>query len=232
MDDIIITPGHVIAVDPGNPDTWIGPFDYRGQADLILEHIRVGVETAAATGAVWMPSGGDTSAKTALSEGASYRDIAIANEWWGCTEVATRTYPEVHARCSLGNCVLPIALFKAVTGHYPSRVTVAGFRFKQARFNRHAAALGLPAGRFTYIPVNDPPAEILPQAIVGETKKFEALLEDPYLKGETYRIQRAARNPRRIPLPRYGTELDRFIEFLYGDDLYAPEYSLKALKND
>jgi len=192
------------------------------------KHVEAGVRAAAAANALWLPTGGDTRPETALSEAASYRDVAIAQKWWGA-DLTGRVHPEIHARDSLANLVLALALFRAVTGRYPRRIVVTSFGFKAARFRHHAATLGIPAECFTYLAVNDPPPPVLADARSGEMRKYEALTHDPYLRSEVYRAQRAARNPRRLALPRYGTELDPLIQFLYGDDLYLPVLNLTKL---
>jgi hypothetical protein len=220
-----VTVGHGIyqpsAHAPDDDASWLTPYVYAGQARRLREHIQRGVEIAAETGGLWIPSGADTNPATDLSEADSM--IAVAHEcgWWDHPEVAGSTRAERHARDSMGNIALADAVFLVKTGRRPRRLFVTGFKFKEKRFLQHAQDLGLTQRtEVIYIGVNDPPEDMLRQSRQGERKKYLALKHDPYLRSEEFRVQRANRNPRRLPIPALDAEVDDLIAFLYAGDLF------------
>ena len=210
---------HGVAVKPDEPfldGSWVGA--YPGEARLLVEHIRTAVAIAANDEAsILSLSGAATAEGIAWSEAETCIAVASHFGWWG-TSVGARAFPEVHARDSLGNVAFSFALFFEQTGFWPQQVTAVGWQFKEERYYKHAAALGLQD--FTYIGINDPPADLRPAAIAGEQRKLLDLQADPYLRSERYRQQRRGRNPHRTPLPSFSNSaMNAFIRFLYGDDL-------------
>jgi hypothetical protein len=195
-----VTVGHGIyeaaAQSPDDDASWLTPYLYPGQARLLREHIQCGVEIAADTSALWIATGADTNPDTELTEAESMIAVARDCGWWGHPEVSGSARAERHARDSMGNIALATGVFLAETGHYPKRLFITGFKFKEKRFMQHAQDLGL-TGRteVIYVGVNDPPDDVLRQSRQGERKKYLALRRDPYLRSEEFRAQRADRNP-------------------------------------
>ena len=114
-----------------------------GQARTFVDHIRTGVEAAAADPlSLLLFSGGDTRAEAGpRSEAGSYWGVADAAEWYGHAEVRTRALTEDGARDSYENLLFAVCRFYEVVGRYPARVTVVGYDFKRARFEVCCAGL-------------------------------------------------------------------------------------------
>jgi hypothetical protein len=212
---------HGICTEPNEPlreESWLGA--YPGEVALLVEHLRKAVQiTAASETALLVLSGADTHRDTSQSEGESCIAVCAHQDWWG-TNVGSRAFAEKSARDSLGNSFFSLALFYELADAWPNAVIGVGWAMKEARHRKHAADIGLP--NFSYVAVNDPPAESLPRALAGEKQKFQDLQIDPYLRGERYRKQRQRRNPRQRPVPHLAhPALNELARFLYGGDLFA-----------
>jgi hypothetical protein len=229
-DTMILVPGHGICrwpKTPCAPGAWVGI--YPRQEILLYLHCLAGVGMAIANPhSILIFSGGATRhAAGEITEAESYYRIAQAACWWGTPGVENRAFKENHARDSLGNLALSLALFRYSQGHFPRRIIVAGFEFKRERFYLHARALRW-QGEFRYVGVNDPPQDgSLQRARCGEAKKRASLQTDPYLKDPVWQAQRRERNPFDHAYPGYSEipELQRFLNFLYNDSSsYIPDW--------
>lgn len=80
-----------------NPSCATDLLQIPGQAQTFLDHIRIGIETAAADpNALLLFSGGQTrQAAGPRSEGLSYWMVAEAAGWFGHPEVRSRAFTEV-----------------------------------------------------------------------------------------------------------------------------------------
>lgn len=111
----------------------------------------------------------------------SYRDVAEQTNWYGYLEVRERTLLEVFARDSFENVLYSVACFRAKIGHYPTKLTIVGWQFKEERFDLHRLAIQWPQERFLYVGVNNPPeGPGLEGALVGEKSKLVAVRNDFY----------------------------------------------------
>ena len=194
---LVLVPGHGVCIQPAlplEPESWVGI--HPGEQALLVEHIRAGVEEAAALGAVLIFSGGCTRQQAGpLSEGQSYRDVAAAAGWWGHSELAECSHVEGHARDSLENLAFALGRHQELHGALPGALVLVGWGFKEERFHLHRRALGWGA-EFRYQAVNDPPSgPALEAARRAELEKRQALEQDPLLQGEAWVRQRASRDP-------------------------------------
>jgi hypothetical protein len=148
-------------------------------------------------------SGGATQrAAGRRTEAESYRDEACRLDWWGHPEVAPRTATEDYARDSRENLLFSLKRFRQLTGHRPEFITVAGWRFKERRFQLHRESAGWPIERFWYHGVNNPPA--LAAAEASEEVLVQAVLADPNMDGPDFAAKRSRRDPfGRGPLPGF-----------------------------
>lgn len=119
-----------------------------------------------------------------------------------------------------------ICRFREVTGHYPTKITIVSFTFKENRFTRlHATALGWPQSKLSYIGI-DPPASTgfnLQQATEGEWKNAAAPFDsDPYgCHSEVLQEKRKQRNPfsRTSPYPLTCPEMKDLLRYC-GPELF------------
>lgn len=194
-------------------ESWIGTFP--GEARNYVEHIRAGVEFAAAGDGLLVFSGGQTREQAGRrSEAQSYLEIASDAHWWGYDRVAHSVQAEEYARDSLENLVFSVAVFLRSVGLPPRNIAVTGWAFKEQRFNLHRKAIRWPADRFRYISVNDPPPAARQRALSGELRKLRAAESDPLLRGEDWTTQRAARDPFLRAHPYRG--LDSRLDIILG----------------
>jgi len=197
---LIVVAGHAVyagtaAAHAGDDAHWrLQPFQH-GEPPLYIDHIRAGVELAAAApGSLLVFSGGQTRREAGpRSEAEGYLALAGQFGWWSCPEVAGRAAAEEFARDSFENLLFGICRFNECAGRYPDMVTVVSWGFKEARFGLHREALRWPASRFTYAGINQPRA--LTEAQAGESMTFKAFRRDPYGAGDDLGAKRARRNP-------------------------------------
>ncbi len=166
-----------------------------GEAPCYVEHVRRGVELAAADPqALLVFSGGQTRREAGpISEAQSYLWIAQHYDWFGHPGVDARATAEEFARDSFENLLFGVCRHRESTGRYPERVRFAGWAFKRGRFELHRRAIRWPASRFEYAGANDPPR--IAQALEAEARTHAGYLADPYSAGTEYRAKREARNP-------------------------------------
>ncbi len=180
---MILVPGHAVwrgTGDPTDASTWfLKPFQI-DEPRFFIEHLRAGVELAAADQAsLLVISGGATELLAGpRSEARGYFEIAARAGFWSHAEVRERCVLEEFALDSFLNLLYGLCRFREIAGHWPERVTVAGWGFKSLRFSeRHRAALRweLP---FESLAVNDPPE--LELATAREAGTREQWAADPY----------------------------------------------------
>jgi hypothetical protein len=198
FEHLIFVPCHAVWNLRGDPladASWFLRDYQRGEPRFYLEHIRRGVELAAAgPAALLVFSGGQTSFQAGpRSEAAGYWTLAESFDWWG-HDVRSRAINEEVSRDSFENVLFSICRFRDFTGAWPHRITAAGWRFKTRRFTeRHCAAVRFPANRFHYIGVNDPVD--LSAAARDEAQTCAAFALDPYAAGGFLAGKRALRDP-------------------------------------
>jgi len=171
--------------------------DYqRGEPRFYIEHVRRGVELAAADRrTVLVFSGGQTFPDAGpRSEALGYWALAEHFEWWGAPQVRARSILEDFSGDSFENVLYSICRFREFAGVYPRAVTVTGWGFKAARFlHCHRPAARFPPERFQYVGVNDPVD--LAAAIRGEAANRAAFEADPYGRAGALARKRDGRNP-------------------------------------
>ena len=89
-------------------------------------------------------------------------------------ELPSRTTTEDYALDSFQNLLFSIARFRAVTEHYPSKITVVGYAFKRRRYTElHSRAIRWPqnAGFWKYVGID----------VEDEGEKAEAMAGEVYL---------------------------------------------------
>ena len=189
---------------------WLQPFQ-AGEPPFYLEHIRRGVEIAAAEPtSLLVFSGGQTRREAGpRSEAQGYWSIANHFEWWHRPRVGMRSTTEEHARDSYENLLFAICRFRECTGRYPASIMIVGWAFKEERFNLHRTTIGW-TSPYAYIGVNNPVD--LDGALKGEKDALDAFDEDPFgtnlapagtpaeKRGHFLGEKRRERNPfRRVP---------------------------------
>lgn len=234
---LIIVAGHSVTIsghleDAGEDETDWFLLDYQkgqGLPEAIKGHIQAGIDEAHRdVDSLLIFSGGETRAVTGpLTEGSSYFHVADAMKMWprGGT-VRARTATEEFATDSFENFMFSICRFKEVTGHYPTKITIVSFSFKENRFTRlHASALGWPQSKLVFIGI-DPPASTgfdLQRATEGEWKNAAAPFEtDPYgCHSEVLQQKRRQRNPfsRTAPYPLTCPEMKDLLQYC-GPELF------------
>ncbi|GEM_PF-486877 len=194
----IIVAGHAICKRPEAAEleeSWILLEFQKGEVACYIEHIRTGVERAAADEASLLVFAGGYSRADAgpRSEGAGYYWIADHYGWWGHPEVAQRAVTEEFSRDSYENLLFSICRTREFTGHWPEHVSLVSWAFKQDRFDLHREAIRWPAARYEFVGPNNP-SEI-GQALTAEARTADGYRVDPYSAGPEYRAKRDSRNP-------------------------------------
>jgi hypothetical protein len=118
-----------------------------------------------------------------------------------------RTYTEPQARDSFENLLFSIARFRALTGSYPSRITVVGFEFKRRRFlDLHRVAIRFPSSRFGYAGID--PMEGKGQETLSEKDSIRQRLEREQGE-ETNAVVPFSRDPYGCRDPLLSKKLER-----------------------
>lgn len=221
----MIVAGHAVLIRNKNlsvDSSWALLDFQRGEPRFYIEHVRAGVEAAAAdTESLLIFSGGPTRVDAGpRSEALSYHEVATHFSWWGHDEVARRAILEDFSRDSFENLLFGLCRFKEYAGVYPESVALVSWAFKERRFGLHREAVGYPAERFRYIGPNNP--RDIEQALQSERNAIQAYTADPYSSSERFRQKRNDRNPFRrqngyaISCPELKPLLDH-----EGPELYA-----------
>ena len=198
MTAAVIVAGHAVLLDPSDPsnDASWSLLDYqRGEPPRYIDHVRRGVEAAAADREALLLFSGGQSRQDAgpRSEAQGYWHIAERRGWFDWPEVAARSTTEEFARDSFENLLFGICRFREFTGSYPRRVTLVSWQFKERRFHLHRGAIRWPAERFAYAPAGNP--DHLDHAVAAETANTAKYVRDPYSAGAEFRAKRDCRNP-------------------------------------
>jgi len=222
-DHLVMVAGHSVIVsghleDAGTDEKDWYLLDYQkghGLPQAILAHIRQGIKIASQDqNSILIFSGGETRASTGpINEGSSYFRVADAMKLWNESQenladgnsisentVRARSIAEEFATDSFQNLLFSICRFKEVTGHYPKKITVVSFSFKQRRFEElHAIALRWPMDAFQYVGI-DPDASTgfdLGSSAEGEKTNSAIPFEsDPYgCHTQILQEKRQQRNP-------------------------------------
>lgn len=192
-----------------------------------------------------MFSGGDTKRdKTMISEAASYRSLALANNLFGHpASLASRICIDEDATDSFQNVLFPFVKFAVYAASYPKsepredetmkdcrtfpkHVTIVGHDFKRRRFeNLHLAAVRWPLGlgRFRYIG-NDPPMDTDKRIEVldGEMLRgYGAWEKDLYGTGEILANKRKARG--------WTAEKEKRLQYVVSRGWHGSEYKDEIL---
>jgi hypothetical protein len=197
MKTLVLVAGHAVPYrfDQLNRDAgwYLKPFQ-AGEGSLYLEHVKRGVEIAAArTDNLLIFAGGQTDAAAGpRSEGQGYWLAADHFGWFGHGEVRGRATTEEFSLDSFQNLLYGVCRFREVTGAYPEGIMAVGWRFKGPRFDLHRRALRFPAARFRYEGVNDPPT--LEENLPFENARARLFEQDPYGATAGPARKREARN--------------------------------------
>jgi len=178
LSNLIVVCGHAIYVaedfeHPEADESWcLAPFQ-KGEPRFYIEHIRTGVELAAADPRALLVFSGGMTRKEAgrKSEAAGYLRVAEHFGFFGHADVARRATIEEYARDSFENLRFSIARFRERAAKEPEQVSAVSWRFKSERFDLHREALGWPRDRFRFVGPNDPPD--LERAMRGERAAIE-----------------------------------------------------------
>mmetsp|Transcript_11004 Transcript_11004/g.30176 ORF Transcript_11004/g.30176 Transcript_11004/m.30176 type:complete len:315 (+) Transcript_11004:353-1297(+) len=174
-----------------------------GEAQSFLDHIRLGIQEAAADPeAMLLFSGGQTRREAGpRSEGLSYWIVAEAADWFNITgDVRSRTFTEEHARDSFENLLFSICRFYELSGHYPEAITVVSYNLKRDRFKGlHRMALHYPEERFKFVGTELPAAA--KGAKEGEARTVAAFKNEPYGCGGDLLLKRLRRDPFAVGAP-------------------------------
>jgi len=221
--DAVVVAGHApfkasvteVPARPEEDDAWVLQFFQAGEPPLYLEHIRRGVELAAANpSALLIFSGGYTRAEAGprWSEAATYAALAAQMSGWNESLIA-RTALEDFSRDSFENLLFSLVRFHEVTGRWPRHFTMVSWAFKERRFNQHRAAIRFPSGRFTFEGRGNPVK--LAAALAGEEETLQAFSKDFYGSTDPLAAKRARRNPLRREHPfRRHSGLEDFFTFM------------------
>lgn len=194
----IIVAGHAVLrqfADPAEPANW-ALLDFQlNEVPCYIEHVKRGVELAAADpDAILLLAGGQSRLEAGpRSEALSYYYVAEAYEWFGHPDVARRTYLEEFSRDSFENLLLGLCRCRELSGTWPADVTLVSWEFKRERFGMHRRAIVWPEERFHYDGPNNPPD--IAQAQASELRARERYRADPYSSGPEFQAKRAGRNP-------------------------------------
>lgn len=195
---LVLVAGHAIPYRFDRLDQdegwYLKPFQ-KGEGRLYVDHIRRGVELAAADGdALLIFAGGQTDRCAGpRSEGQGYWLAAESREWFGHASVRERATTEEFSLDSFQNLLFGLCRFREFTGEFPERLTVVGWRFKAARFDLHREAVRFPRQRFHYEGVNNTVDLAGFERFEAECRKtFRA---DPYGCAVEIAAKRAARDP-------------------------------------
>lgn len=140
--NVVIVAGHSVlrytdAATVEENDSWyLEPYmEIPGQAKTFVDHIRMGVEAAAADPlSILLFSGGTTKVKAGpMTEAQSYWTVAEKMDLFGMADVRHRAFTENFARDSLENLLFSICRFNELTSDYPETMTVVSYRFKEQR---------------------------------------------------------------------------------------------------
>ncbi|TGZ79071.1 hypothetical protein EX30DRAFT_292004, partial [Ascodesmis nigricans] len=185
------------------------------RGEIFTTHISTAVQLAlngSEPNSLLVFSGGETRiAAGTHSEAAGYRELA-ERYVEGFADVEERVITEDHAADSWENLVFSICRFREVTGHWPGRIVVVGFGFKERRFadvHRVMAGWEGDEGRWRYVGVDPEWGEGEMAGVLRGEERARALFESD-CRAEELREKRMSR--------RWGRRRDGYTES-------CPEYA-------
>ena len=195
---LILVAGHAVPHrfdDLASDDSWFLKHFQHGDGACYVEHVRRGIELAAADPeAVLLFAGGQTDREAGpRSEGQGYWLIGENAGWFGHPEVRNRAGTEEFSLDSFQNLLFGICRYREYAGAYPQRVTAVGWIFKGPRFDLHRHAIRFPENAYSYEGVNNP--QDLERAERFEAERRRLFRADPYGGGEEPGAKRELRNP-------------------------------------
>jgi hypothetical protein len=202
LDQLIVVAGHAVYVGqdflaPERDENWWLQSFQKGEPPFYIEHIRFGVQLAAAhPKALLIFGGGQTRLEAGpRSEGQSYWALADHFSWWGKAGARDRATTEEFGRDSLENILFGLARFRECTGRYPASMQMVGWAFKQERFDFHRQTARWPgnSAHYRYHGVNNPVD--LAGALRGEAKALASFRQDPFATEGDLLKKRTQRNP-------------------------------------
>lgn len=218
-----------ITDDPAQDKGWVLQSFQRGEPPLYIEHIRRGVELAAAdSDALLIFSGGFTrrEAGPRWSEAATYLALARHFQWWGHTGIERRSAEEDYSRDSFENLLFSICQHQQITGSYPGHIVGVSWAFKENRFYAHANALRLPKSSFSFEGCGEPVD--LASALRSEAATQQAFQKDRYGSAGVLKEKRELRNPFRRQHPfRSCPGLASFFDFMRVPENAGKEFVAK-----
>ncbi|KAJ5151373.1 uncharacterized protein N7482_010625 [Penicillium canariense] len=194
LSHLIIVCGH--AIYTGGPNhgasesEWLIESFQKGETPTFVNHAKAGLRALAddPQGLLVFSGGATKKLRTDLSEGQSYLNLALENNYFQNEADRPRIDPsrviaEPHATDSYQNGLFSLLQFRFYTGVYPRRVTVVTHEFKRARFMEcHFPALGLLplSGREEFIDADR-------VAVIGINPPEEVTTAESLIQGESLR---------------------------------------------
>ncbi|RKP35974.1 hypothetical protein BJ085DRAFT_6160, partial [Dimargaris cristalligena] len=205
LTELVVVPGHAVFAGNSHSPTDIHLADawslegFQSARDIVdfLTHIQRGADLMTNTpGALLVFSGGQTKFRAGMrSEAQSYWEIAQGQNWVPPNDM-WRATTEEFARDSFENIMFSLCRFYELTAHYPVKITVISYQFKQNRFETlHRTALKIPETKFSYVPlpIENPPD---PVKAKGEMNNAFSLFQtDPYGCDGALLEKKGRRNP-------------------------------------
>ncbi|MCP4369811.1 MAG: hypothetical protein GY797_17105 [Deltaproteobacteria bacterium] len=155
LENLILVAGHAVYIghdflNPEQDRNWFLQSFQRGEPPFYIEHICAGIDAAGRDlSSLLVFSGGQTRRETGpRSEAQNYWNLAEHFRWCSLPEVSERSTTEEFARDSFENLLFGISRFKECCGHYPQKVQVVSWAFKEERFSLHREALRFLQSRF------------------------------------------------------------------------------------
>ncbi len=219
LKNLVLVAAHAVYIgndfiEPAEDRNWFLQSFQRGEPPSYIEHIRAGIDDAARDpSSLLVFSGGQTRYEAGpRSEAQSYWNLADYFQWWSEPDVKSRSTTEEFARDSFENLLFAICRFRECTDHYPEKIQVVSWAFKERRFDLHREALRISSDQFQFHGVNQP-ADI-DGAEKGEAKAIAAFKNDPYGTGIDLGGKRIGRNPfyRTNPYPLSCNDIKGLLE--------------------
>jgi len=210
---LVVCAGHAVYcgsdfIDPKADGNWFLQSFQRGEPPFYIGHMKAAVSEAEDDNSVLVFSGGQTRKEAGpISEALSYWRVSNHHEWWNDKAVMGRALTEEYARDSFENLLFSVARFREFVGHYPHRIVVVSWGFKEERFHLHREAMRFPKDHFKFVGANNP--EDLVGAMKGEAKAIAAFKADPYGANGDLLGKRQIRDPfrRAVPYPLSAPEM-------------------------
>lgn len=165
---------------------WLLASFQKGETKTFRTHLQAGLSVLHQDPfALLVLSGSKTRKEVDISEGRSYLDLAIDNDFWGIvhpqSDMRGRILLEEQAMDSMANLTFSLLMFWKTTKQWPDKITIISHEFKKERFLEcHVKALGLNPETVAFLGL-DPPY------MNKESSKWDAARTDDVLRGELER---------------------------------------------